>query len=212
MANAAVRGCEVVSGTLKNQLAIDTNVFVNADSDGLGNLTVTYDVIAANAGLALAAPLANLNDVTVDTLLSSANPSSIQSKLDPALQGSSVGDFIAPVGGGLNGFVLSPDDVPPVTEAVTPTSFPNVLVNFDPAAILIELVIVSSGAPLNITGDSCTFNNPAGTCIGGLNAFDTCDPSIAAPGDPLCLASNPITPPGTCEATGGGPITLGSTP
>ena len=65
-------------------------MFLNADSDGLGNLTVTYDVIAANAGLALAAPLANLNDVTVDTLLSSANPSSIQSKLDPALSGSSV--------------------------------------------------------------------------------------------------------------------------
>ena len=179
-----------------------------------GNLTVTYDVIAANAGLALAAPLANLNDVTVDTLLSSANPSSIQSKLDPALSGSSVGNFIAPVGGGQTGFVLSPDDVPPVTEAVTPTSFPNVLVNFDPAAILIELVIVSSGAPLDISGDSCTFNNPAGTCIGGLNAFEVCDPSDpgGGPGGADCTASNPITPPGTCEATGGGPITLGSTP
>ena len=88
-------------------------------------------------------------------------------------------------------------------------------VNFDPAAILIELVIVSSGAPLNITGDACTFNNPEGTCYGGLNAFQRCDATIdpigsGGAGNPFCLASNPIVQPGECVPTDGGAITLTS--
>ena len=86
---------------------------------------------------------------------------------------------------------------------------------FDDVNFLIELQIKSSGAPLNITGDACTFNNPVGTCYGGTNAFLRCDPSIdpigsGGEGDPFCLASNAIVPPGECLPSDGAAITLTS--
>jgi hypothetical protein len=205
----AVRGCEVVSGTLKNQLSIDTNVFLNATSTGDGNLTITYNVIAANAGLALAGPLATLVDVAVVTDLTSANPGQITSKLDPALQNTDVTNYIV-----AGQFTLTPTELLPATEAVVPTSSPTVGVNFNPDDILIALQIKSSGLPLDITGANCTFNNPEGTCIGGLNAFEVCNPSDpgGGPGGADCTASNPINPPGTCEVTGAGDITLDVVP
>ena len=192
----------------------DTFAFLNASSGGLGSLTVSYDVVAANAGLALAGPLANLADVTILTNLTSANPGSITSKLDPALQNSDVADYIV-----AGKFRLTPTEVLPATEAVVPTSSPTVAVNFNPDGILIELVIKSSGAPLNITAADCTFNNPAGACIGGANDLEICDPELAGggsggPGEADCTEIKPpfVTVPGVCTPTDGTDISFDVVP
>jgi len=204
----SVNGCEVVSNTLKNQLATDTNVFLNATSTGDGNLTVSYDTTAANAGLALAGPLAQLADVTVATILTSANPGFLTNKLAVALQGSEVSDYIT-----AGEFRLNPTQLLPTTEVVTPASFPSVAANFDPAAFVIELVIKSSGAPLDITGDACTFTNEEATCFGGRNNLEVCDPSVlpgGGPGGANCAQFDPTSNPqiGTCVRTDGADIAL----
>jgi len=208
----SVNGCEVVSNTLKNQLATDTNVFLNATSnEATRELTLTYSVIAANAGLALAGPLAQLADVTVDTILTSASPGFLTNKLAVALQGSEVSDYIT-----AGEFRLNPTQLLPITAVVTPTSFPTMAANFDPAAILIELVIKSSGAPLDITGDACTFTNEEATCFGGANNLEVCDPSVLPGGGPNganCAQFDPQANPqiGICVRTNAADITLNTT-
>ena len=94
----------MVSNTLKNQLAIDVTAFLNATSDGAGNLAVTYNVVRETR-VGLAAPLANLADVTIDTLISNVSTPGNPSKLDPALADTSVGSYVKPVGNNLTGFV-----------------------------------------------------------------------------------------------------------
>jgi len=156
--DVSIRGCEVASSLLKNQLAIDTTVFLDVSSDGANNLTTSYNVSAANAGLALAAPLANLIDVTIETSVTPATPSFITQKLDPALQNTPTSDYI-PAGI----FTLTPNELPPAPQTVIPDAPPSLTVNFDPAGFLIEQFIFSYGAPFNITGAACTFNNPEPT-------------------------------------------------
>jgi hypothetical protein len=216
--NCPFKGCEVVSNTLKNQLAIDTFLFLDVNSTGLPDrdVTVEYNVRAVNAGLALAGPLANLGDVTILTNITGATTSVMTTKLDPTLQGTSVdaytgtGDFVLTAG-----FAVDGDQLNPTTEALLPTASPVVLA-FDETDFLIALVIKSSGAPLDITGNNCTFSNEAGTCFGGANDLDECDP--AAPDGSTGLADcteadifPPNNTPGTCEVTDGSPVSLPAT-
>jgi hypothetical protein len=85
-----------------------------------------------------------------------------------------------------------------------------VLVSFQESALLLELIIKSSGAPLDITGESCTFSNEAGTCIGGQNNLQACDPSLpnGGTGTADCSIPDIFGVSGTCEVTGGVPIGL----
>ena len=201
---AAVGGCEVPSTTLQGQIAVDTVLTLTATSTGDENLTVSYVIRAYNSALVIAAAAANLVDVTITTDIATANPSQLTTKLLPEFQDTPVGNYVA------EGEFLLDDELAVATEAVTPTSYPTAAVNFAPNAFLLELVLISTGAPLNITGAACTFDNPAGTCIGGVNALEVCDPTIdnGGLGDPLCLVSNPITPAGTCERTDGADISF----
>ena len=98
-----------MSNTLKNQLAIDTFLFLDVSSTGLPDrdVTVEYNIEAVNAGLALAGPLANLADVTILTNVTDGIPNVFTTKLAPALQGSSVDAYT-----GTGSFVLtSPNSV-----------------------------------------------------------------------------------------------------
>ena len=211
--NCPFLGCEVVSNTLKNQLAIDTFLFMNVSSTGTPDreVTIEFDVLAVNPGLALAGPLANLNDVVLITDVTAADPSTLTNVLNPALQGTSVDAYT-----GTGSFVLSsPDQLLPTTEVVTPLTFPNVDFSFDETNFVIELVIKSSGAPLDITGSACTFSNEQGTCFGGRNGGRLCDPAApdGSTGLADCTAIDPpiILDPGVCTRTDGAPITLGTT-
>ena len=98
---------------------------------------------------------------------------------------------------------------------VTPLTFPTVDFSFDEANFFIELVIKSSGAPLDITGSACTFSNEQGTCFGGKNEGRLCDPAApdSSTGLADCTDIHPplINDPGTCDRTDGAPITLGTT-
>ena len=216
--NCPFKGCQVVSNTLKNQLSIDTFLDLDVTSTGLPDreVTVEYNVRAVNAGLALAGPLANLGDVTILTNITGATTSVMTTKLDPTLQGTSVdaytgtGDFVLTAG-----FAVDGDQLNPTTEALLPTASPVVLA-FDETDFNIALVIKSSGAPLDITGNNCTFSNEAGTCLGGANDLDECDP--AAPDGSTGLADcteadifPPNNTPGTCEVTDGSPVSLPAT-
>jgi hypothetical protein len=207
--NCPVRGCEVVSNTLKLQLGVDTLLFLNADSAGQSTreLTLSYEVQAYNNALGLAAALAAVNDVTVVSDLTDANPATMTNKLDPDLAGDDVSDFL------VNGvFIIDATQLLPETQVVTPTASP-VTVGFDDSALLLELIIKSSGAPLDITGESCTFSNEAGTCIGGQNNLQVCDPSTptGGAGGADCSVPDIFGQPGICANTGGVPISLPAT-
>jgi len=132
------------------------------------------------------------------------------------LQGTSVdnytgtGDFVLTAG-----FAVDGDQLNPTTEALLATVSP-VVWAFDETDFNIALVIKSSGAPLNITGNACTFSNEAGTCFGGANDLDECAP--AAPDGSTGLADcteadifPPNNTPGTCEVTDGSPVSLPAT-
>jgi hypothetical protein len=303
--NCPFLGCQVVSNTLKNQLSIDTFLSMDVTATGLPEreVTVEYNVRAVNAGLALAGPLANLNDVTLITNLTGATLNFVTTKLDPLLAGTSVdaytgtGDFVLTAGfaadllcdggdndglacdtnvqcpnggtcdrltcdGGDNDTLACTDatDCPnggtcdrltcdggdndtlacdpnaecpnlgstdrgcanafqlnPTTNALLPNADPDpVVLAFDETIFNIALVIKSSGAPLDITGNNCTFSNEPGTCSGGANDLDECDP--AAPDGSTGLADctvpgqfPPNNVPGTCEVTDGAPVSMPTT-
>lgn len=203
---ATVSGCEVPSTTLQGQIAVDTVLTLTATSTGDENLTVGYVIKAYNSALVIAASAANLVDVTITTDITSATPSQIITKLLPGFQNTPVGNYVA------EGEFLLDDELAVVAEAVTPTSYPTAAVNFAPNAFLLELVLISTGAPLNITGAACTFDNPVGTCTGGGNALRECDPAApdGSTGLADCTVIDPplVLEPGTCERTDGADISF----
>jgi hypothetical protein len=197
------------------QMATDTNVFLVADSAGASTreLTLSYTVEAYSNALGLAGSLATVDEVVVETKVTNANVTKYTHSLAEAWAGRDVSAFLRLPGDGA--FVLSPTQVPPVTQVVTPTASP-VTVAFDDSQILIELEIKSSGAPLNISAESCTFTNEEGTCFGGANNLFACDPDLpnggtGPPGPADCSVPDLFGGTGTCERTDGASITLPAT-
>ena len=197
-------GCEVPSETLMLQLAMDTVVSLDASSTGDGNLKLHYKFLSSNPALPAAGPLASLVDVTIATNIATGVPSQLTTPLLEEFKNTPVGDYVQG-----NDFILE-DELDDTPQAVGATSSPSVAVNFASNEFLVELVINSSGAPLNIDASSCAFDNPAGTCIGGVNSLQICDPSEpgGGPGGADCTATNPMVQPGTCVNTDGADIIL----
>ena len=158
-------GCEVPGGVLNAQLAIDTEVAINVVSDGAGNVTTDVTVSASNPALSTAAGLVSVDAASIFTSVSTGDPAQLQNDLNPMFAGQLLGAFTA----GTNDLVLDSDDstgigeeLPVVTTAVTPTSTPNVALDYD--NFQLTLTIVASGTPLIVDDAGCDFNEP-GTAV-----------------------------------------------
>ncbi|MEM8608461.1 MAG: hypothetical protein AAGF92_15235 [Myxococcota bacterium] len=150
-----VAGCEVPGGVLNAQLAIDVIVSLDVESTGDGNLSHDISIQAENPSLSAAAGLVTVDGAQVFSEVTSGIPSELSNNLDPAVAGQLLGVFT----GGGNTLLLDEEILPAIT-AVTPTSAPNVDVNFS-GNFLLQLTITSSGTALNVDSASCTFDNPA---------------------------------------------------
>jgi hypothetical protein len=164
---SVVDGCAVPSTVLGGQLAVDVFLDTTAISTGDGNLTTGHEIRAVNAGLGIAAAITNLVDLSIVTSITSGNPSSVLNFLNSNFQNTPLAQYIAGLPATLTLSRCVPDGVggcttgqiDDATEAVSPTSFPNVNVNFS-ANFLLELFLTSAGSPLNVDGASCVFDNP----------------------------------------------------
>jgi hypothetical protein len=125
---------------------------LEASSTGDGNLTTSYTVTAVNPALGIAAAIANLVDLNVDTTITSGNPSTVTNSLNPTFANTSLGTYISA------GTTLTLDnEIDPNTEPVVPTSSPNVNVNFS-GDFLLELFLTTAMAPLDVNSSACTFD------------------------------------------------------
>jgi hypothetical protein len=169
---------------------------MTATSTGDGNLTLDYTITAVNGSLAIAGGLANMLDINITTNLTTANPATLNTGLRDQFKNTLVANYLV-----AGEFILD-DEFIEDPQPVVPTSSPNVTVNFS-ETFLLELVINATGAPLDVSGASCTFDNPGGLCTGGSNANQDCDETIdpAPPGagDPVCAVGLPN---GVCLSTG----------
>lgn len=79
--------------------------------------------------------------------------------LNPAYYTTPVGAYVT----GGNTFTLTGGvHIDPNTEPVVPTSSPGVAVNFS-EKFLLELFLTTAMQPLNVDGQSCSFDNPSPT-------------------------------------------------
>jgi hypothetical protein len=180
-------------------LAVDVFMNLTATSDGLGNVTLDYGLQAINGSLAIAGGLANMVDINVITNLTTASPPTLDTGLQDQFKNTLMSNYIT------QGVLTLDTEFIEDPQPVVPTSFPNVLVNFS-SQFLLELVINATGAPLNVDGASCDFDNPGGLCIGGAFADQNCDETIdpallGGAGDSVCIAGFPA---GICLPTGEG--------
>jgi hypothetical protein len=163
---SVVDGCSVPSSTLGGQLAVDVTLTMTTSSSG-GNLITDYRIEAVNAGLGLAAAIANLVDLTIDTAVTTGNPSNVFSFLGAAFQNTPLAGYIS----GLPATLILDSEIDTSTVAVVPTSAPAMLVNFS-GNFLLELFLTTAGAPLDVDAANCVFDIP-----GAPVTLSTTDPN-----------------------------------
>jgi hypothetical protein len=150
-----VAGCEVPGGVLNTQLALDVVIALDASSTGDGNLTHDVSVSASHPALAAAAGLVTVDSVEVFSAVADGTPAELVNSLDPALEGTLLGDFTQ----GSTTLELD-DEILPETTAVTTTAVGTVDVNLT-GDLMIGLTVVADGSSLPVDSSSCTFDNPA---------------------------------------------------
>ncbi len=163
---SVVNGCSVPSSTLGGQLAVDTFLDLTVSSAD-GSLTTVYVIRAVNAGLGLAAAIANLVDLSIETDITSGNPGTVFNFLDPAFVNTGLSAYIS----GLPATLILDNEILPNTEPVVPTTAPSMDVNFS-GRFLLELFLTTAGTALPVDGNNCVFD------IAGANAaLSTTDPN-----------------------------------
>lgn len=145
-------GCDFSTPVLHVLILFDTTITMTVVSDGLGNLTVDYDVAFQHFVLPTLATAAEFGDLSLTTRVIGGTPSTFTSTVNPAATGQAIGAFMS---GDVMSF-SSPDEILTVTQAVTPTSSPTVNVNWS-GEFTISLTL--GGEPLmTVTDAKCVFD------------------------------------------------------
>jgi hypothetical protein len=182
--NSIVSGCEVPSTTLMNQLAIDAYAYVNVVGNGTTSVAHSARLVAFNPNLPIAAGLVGVDAASIFTDTDGGFPAQLENSLDPALAGLPLSFF---TGGGEILDLKDPQIEDATTTYTPPLSVTSVDFNFDD--ILLLLTIISTGAPLPVTTDTCIFDNP-GTILG----------ECETPAGLACADNRPTWCNGTCTA------------
>ena len=162
-------GCAVPSEALGGQLAVDVFLDLTASSSG-GDLTTGYEIRAVNAGLAIASSIAELGDLSITTDITSGNPTTVTNALNPAFRNTGLSAYIAGLPATLTLSRCVPDgaggctsgQIDDAVTTVTPTTAPNMLVNFA-GDFLLELNLVADPGnpiPLPVDASFCVFDLP----------------------------------------------------
>ncbi|MGB8329008.1 MAG: hypothetical protein WCE62_02700 [Polyangiales bacterium] len=121
-------------------------------SDGLGNLSVGYELSMQNGLLPTIANAAAYGSLSLGTNITGGVPGSIASTANPAVIGQLIADFMS---GDIMTYA-SPNEILTATETVTPTTFPTVHVNWSGD---FSLLLTLEGQPLvEIDSTDCIFD------------------------------------------------------